>query len=285
MKITKYPAPPIESAASRYDRDWLNIPNLDTEGKDDHRRDRTLLRQTQERKSRRYVDNGISAVTGTAPIYGEDGSIIEPPIDPESLWTENFTGPLGSEWSLEGTYNPPGGQPTGNDGETLFQISRPFASKKFKIDIELNLPNQANMEDGYFLPQMVLQSPANDSMVGMFAQLDTETNKMSITAYIGTEHGPIEFTGNMISFTGDGRDFIVSANGDELFRQADTVDLGNDTVLMVVLQTNIGGSIKSVAAYNLDDNGGGTPEPEEPETPDEPDIPAGSYQKAYTNRY
>lgn len=69
MIIKKYPAPPVETAASRYDRDWLHVPDLDTAGEDDYRRDRTLLSQTEERKSRRYVDDGISAVTGGAPVF------------------------------------------------------------------------------------------------------------------------------------------------------------------------------------------------------------------------
>lgn len=69
MIIKKYPAPPIETAASRYDRDWLSIPDLDTAGDDDYRRDRTLLLQTEERKSRRYVDDGVSAVTGGSPVF------------------------------------------------------------------------------------------------------------------------------------------------------------------------------------------------------------------------
>lgn len=69
MIIIKYDAPPVETAAERYDRDWLNTPDLDTAGKDDLRHARTLLEQTVERKSRRYVDDGVSAVTGGSPVF------------------------------------------------------------------------------------------------------------------------------------------------------------------------------------------------------------------------
>lgn len=69
MIIIKYDAPPVETAAERYDRDWLNTPDLDTAGKDDYRHDRTLLQQDLRRKSRRYVDDGVSAVTGGSPVF------------------------------------------------------------------------------------------------------------------------------------------------------------------------------------------------------------------------
>lgn len=80
MIINKYPAPANETAAERYDRDWLNIPDLDTDGKDDFRHDRTLLRQPVERKSRRYVDDGVSAVTGGSPVF--DPNEPDDSIDP-----------------------------------------------------------------------------------------------------------------------------------------------------------------------------------------------------------
>lgn len=97
MIIKKYPAEPPEKASSRYDRDWLHIPDLDTDGEDDYRRDRTLLRQTIERKSRRYVDDGISAVTNGAPVFDTEsddngGGTPEPePKAPEGSYTENYT--------------------------------------------------------------------------------------------------------------------------------------------------------------------------------------------------
>lgn len=69
MIINKYPAPPIETAAERYDRDWLNTPELDTSGGEDLRHARTLLEQHVERKSRRYVDDNVSAVTGGSPVF------------------------------------------------------------------------------------------------------------------------------------------------------------------------------------------------------------------------
>lgn len=95
MKINKYPAPPTESAASRYDRDWLHIPDLDTAGEDDYRRDRTLLRQPVERKSRRYVDDGISAVTNGPPVFDPEeddngGGTPEPEV-PEGSYAQNYT--------------------------------------------------------------------------------------------------------------------------------------------------------------------------------------------------
>ena len=82
MIIKKYPAPPIETAAERYDRDWLNVPDLDTDGKDDFRHDRTLLRQPTERKSRRYVDDGVSAVTGGSPVFDPSEPDDSTPTDP-----------------------------------------------------------------------------------------------------------------------------------------------------------------------------------------------------------
>ena len=82
MIIKKYPAPPIETAASRYDRDWLHVPDLDTAGNDDFRHDRTLLRQPVERKSRRYVDDGISAVTGGSPVFDPTTPGDSTPVDP-----------------------------------------------------------------------------------------------------------------------------------------------------------------------------------------------------------
>jgi len=81
MKIIKYPAPPAESAASRYDRDWLHIPDTDTAGNSDDRHSRTLLQQSTERKSRRYVTNGISAVTQGPYIYDPDAGVIITPPD------------------------------------------------------------------------------------------------------------------------------------------------------------------------------------------------------------
>lgn len=88
MIIKKYPAPPIETAAERYDRDWLNVPDLDTDGFDDRRHDRTLLQQSTERKSRRYVDDGISAVVGN----GDPLNVI---------YSEDFSGgSFGPEWSV-----------------------------------------------------------------------------------------------------------------------------------------------------------------------------------------
>lgn len=89
MIIKKYPAPPIETAASRYDRDWLNTPELDTAGEEDLRHARTLLEQTVERKSRRYVDDNVSAVTGGSPVFdptipGDNGGgTPEPEPEPE----------------------------------------------------------------------------------------------------------------------------------------------------------------------------------------------------------
>lgn len=105
MIIKKYPAPPIETAASRYDRDWLNIPDLDTAGEEDLRHDRTLLSQTEERKSRRYVDDNVSAVTGGPPVFdptipgdstpvdpGDNGGgTPEEPVVPEGSYQENYT--------------------------------------------------------------------------------------------------------------------------------------------------------------------------------------------------
>ena len=82
MKIIKYPAPPAESAASRYDRDWLHIPDLDTAGNPDDRHGRTLLQQTTERKSRRYVDNNVSAVTGGSPVFDPSEPDDSTPTDP-----------------------------------------------------------------------------------------------------------------------------------------------------------------------------------------------------------
>lgn len=82
MIIKKYPAPPIETAAERYDRDWLNVPDLDTDGFDDRRHDRTLLQQALERKSRRYVDGGISAVTGGSPVFDPTTPGDSTPVDP-----------------------------------------------------------------------------------------------------------------------------------------------------------------------------------------------------------
>ena len=80
MIIKKYPAPPIETAAERYDRDWLNTPELDTAGGEDLRHARTLLEQPVERKSRRYVDDNVSAVTGGSPVFdpGESDDSTDP---------------------------------------------------------------------------------------------------------------------------------------------------------------------------------------------------------------
>ena len=82
MIINKYPAPPIETAAERYDRDWLNIPDLDTAGEEDLRHARTLLEQPVERKSRRYVDDGVSAVTGGSPVFDPTIPGDSAPVDP-----------------------------------------------------------------------------------------------------------------------------------------------------------------------------------------------------------
>lgn len=95
--INKFPAEPAETAAERYDRDWLNIPDLDTNGGDDFRHDRTLLQQHIERKSRRYVDDGTSAVTGGSPIFDpNDGGTSEPEPEvpsesPAGTYTTNYT--------------------------------------------------------------------------------------------------------------------------------------------------------------------------------------------------
>lgn len=102
MIIEKYDAPPIETAAERYDRDWLNVPDLDTDGKDDFRHDRTLLRQPVERKSRRYVDDGVSAVTGGSPVFdpgepddstdpGDNGGGTPEPEVPAGSYQEIYT--------------------------------------------------------------------------------------------------------------------------------------------------------------------------------------------------
>lgn len=106
--IIKILPPPPESAADRYNRDWLNIPDLDTAGKDDDRHDRTLLQQSTERKSRRYVDDGVSAVTGGSPVFdpgepddstdpGDNGGGTPEPEEPEvpegsyqTTYTENY---------------------------------------------------------------------------------------------------------------------------------------------------------------------------------------------------
>lgn len=82
MIIKKYPAPPIETAAKRYDRDYKNIPLLDTDGNPDDRHTRILLEQTVERKSRHYVDDGVSAVTGGAPIFDSTVPGDSTPVDP-----------------------------------------------------------------------------------------------------------------------------------------------------------------------------------------------------------
>ena len=99
MKIIKFPVPQTESAASRYDRDWLHIPDTDTEGHDDDRHDRTLLQQSDERKGRRYVDV-VSAVTGKPHTYDPDAEVpvtpevpeepVEPEV-PEGTYQTNYT--------------------------------------------------------------------------------------------------------------------------------------------------------------------------------------------------
>lgn len=131
--IKKYPIPAQETAALRYERDYKNIPILDTAGNPDDRHDRTLLQQAQERKSRRFVTDNISAVTGGAPIFGSDSSTPGGGNGlPAPLWVDNFQGPeLGPEWTLhagEVTF-----APLSSAGETV-QLARLFNVANYQID-------------------------------------------------------------------------------------------------------------------------------------------------------
>ena len=132
--IKKYPIPAQETAALRYERDYKNIPILDTAGNPDDRHDRTLLEQSLERKSRRYVDNNVSAVTGGAPIFGSDSSSPGGGNGlPAPLWVDNFQGPeFDPAWEvIAGTpsFNPLSSQ----DGQ--LQIERAFDPTDYQIDV------------------------------------------------------------------------------------------------------------------------------------------------------
>lgn len=157
MIIKKYPAPPIETAASRYDRDWLHIPDLDTAGNDDDRHDRTLLQQTVERKSRRYVDDGVSAVTGGSPVFDPTTPGDSAPVDPGDtdnniIFTDDFSGTeLDSRWSVFlGDLNLSPLRPVdGGDGFTIRTVE-PLSGLNAEITANLNLTNASGVTLGFF---------------------------------------------------------------------------------------------------------------------------------------
>lgn len=281
MIIKKYPAPPIETAAERYDRDWLNAPELDTAGFDDRRHDRTLLQQGLERKSRRYVDDNISAVTGGSPVFDpNDGAGNPSDPAPTPFFVENFGPTLDSAWTIEGSYNPPGLSPKGTPDETLVTAVRNFTSNNFKIDVEFDFPTEIGDSDGsYFLPQIMLQSESTGSIAGLFVSVDPATLTRNVLLFDGTdEENHAEFTSNKVSFECGPSGLRITA-GDKVLSSSAVYNPGDDAKLVVILQSDMGGSIKSISAYDLGSNGGGTPEPEEPE------VPEGSYQEIFTEEY
>lgn len=171
MIIKKYPAPPIETAASRYDRDWLSIPDLDTAGEDDYRHDRTLLQQTVERKSRRYVDDGVSAVTGGAYMY-EDGVIITP-VDPEEPsewdWVDDFTSSeLNSRWTVGPDDN--GGGFNINTAGSVTEILFTPGVDDFEVRIMTTIDGQAFLQTG--LPRAIALANAGNLSFASLYDLD-----------------------------------------------------------------------------------------------------------------
>ena len=270
MIINKFPSPAIETAASRYNRDWLNVPDKDTNGGDDDRHDRTLLQQTVERKSRRYVDDGISAATGGAPIFDPNA-----PSEnlPELVWSEDFLSGLDSNWTLEGTYDPPGGKPLRDD---VFQISRPFKFNNFRIDFELDFPAEP-VTGGHFLPQILLFSEKISKMFGLTISVDPETLVRTVLLYDGEDgENSTTFTGDMLSLiqTAEGLKVI---SGNQTLTSPVFTPIESDGKLVVILQTSMGGFIKNVTAYNLSEDNG--------EEPTGPEIPEGSFTDTFTEKF
>lgn len=265
MKITKYPAPPIETAASRYDRDWLNIPDLDTAGNDDDRHDRTLLQQTVERKSRRYVTDGISAVTGGS---GEE---------PNYLWIDNFDGPeLDPRWSTESPEN----------------IILSNGSLTNAGTVKLTAMNNAVMNKSIHFS--LDEVPVN-AWFGVFATND-DVSRTAGLSIIGA--GASEFVGQLSDSSGDvlqkdindsydlRGDHILSFSENSLQWIHNGELLGEIPLSEVASLAHVsmmfmseGATISQFGIIGASENGGGTPEPEEPV------VPEGSYQEIFTENY
>lgn len=275
MIIKKYPAPPTESAASRYDRDWLNIPDTDTAGQDDDRHDRTLLQQTVERKSRRYVDDGVSAVTGGAPVFDPDSGGSDP-NNPNILWTDNFEGPeLNERWTSIGGSTPilnplradesdPYGirivSDAGESTDTILDVNT-FSDKSGSLDLMVASSDQLNAFS-------LNISPSG----GVFVNAPTGAVIIPVP---GEEISTI----SSITVRLKGRKITPFINGIAY----ESIDFDYDGPVMIVLSL-VGGfievnSLSLASSGSPGDNGGGTPEPEEPE------VPEGSYQEIYTENY
>ena len=267
MIIKKYPAPPIEDAASRYDRDWLNIPDLDTAGEEDYRHDRTLLRQPVERKSRRYVDDGVSAVTGGAPVFDPDESGEDGGDSLEPLWTDDFEGDsLDARWNLL-------------EGDALLDPLRPNKDVASSIRFYTGPEDYSRIDIVFDDSTKFGITLMDESLMGMYALIE-------------------QFDDNLVADKGDNIASIPIARGELrelslIINENSLRMIANGMVsdeLVTPLSTPIAilidmqGSIRSISTYESGDNGGGTPEPE-PEIPSEPEVPEGSYQEIYTETY
>lgn len=294
MIIKKYPAPPIETAASRYDRDWLHVPDLDTAGNDDDRHDRTLLQQTVERKSRRYVDDGISAVTGGAPIFGEDG--VTEPTDPDIpglVWIDDFNGPnLSPEWFInhpESITFSQGGL-TITEGTTSAMLYYADAWKPGH-DIFIDLLDQPGefMRSGF---SMSLVDEVGGKQIGINASNTVDGGETSFMVWPGPEES-IYYEGIPPTFSLSGRHFLKFRDGkaqwwhnEALVAEIDHGELPESMNIGIGFQYYAGIIQRfGIVDSGSEDNGGGTPEPEEPEIPSEPEVPEGSYQENYTETY
>lgn len=280
MIIKKYPAPPVETAAERYDRDWLNVPELDTDGFDDRRHDRTLLQQALERKSRRYVDGGISAVTGGSPVFDPE----EAPRIPRFLWKDVFEGPaLNDRWTMasgSAEFSPlrssssasvlslgtvvselshceiianidPDGQST---GLLAFSIATESMESLISFQVRPGSVTASTPEDDFF----VTFAEGNISDATLFVQWLGGEVVLSVNEY-QMEPIPVSYTGPvMLAFTPV---HPVQIHSVEVHGFSDEPPTEPEP------------------PTNPDDNGGGTPEPEEPE------VPEGSYQENYTETY
>ena len=293
MIIKKYPAPPIEDAASRYDRDWLNIPDLDTAGEEDYRHDRTLLRQPVERKSRRYVDDGVSAVTGGPYMY-DDGVVITP-VDPEEPsewnWVDDFTSSeLNSRWTVGP--NDTGGGFNINTAGSITEINFTPGVDDFEVRIITTINGQAVLQAG--LPMAKVFASAGDLSLASLYDLDyvpgenldivyrVIDKKLSliVNGEAVAENWPpsredVDYTTFDLVFglmEGVGSVIINSVSFKDLTESSENHE-----------PTNPGDS----APVDPGDNGGGTPEPEPetPEEPSEPEVPAGTYQDEYKEIY
>lgn len=257
MIIKKYPAPPIETAAERYDRDWLNVPDLDTAGKDDYRRDRTLLRQPVERKSRRYVDDGVSAVTGGPPIYDPN---LEVPVDPEEPspnaggWTETFSSSTApAEWSIEGnvSFNPL--TLSDPEDESGAYLSRLLESPFFEITISLKTLGQISIPMGnnialYLAGVNAMRQHTFGSPGGL----------QDITPEYEVEEVKIRTTPNGMEL------FFNNA----LILSDTSIQMGQTFFVEMANVAGFTPEIYSIKFTPLNTNGGETPEPEGPVVPE-----------------